>query len=333
MSSIAIVSETVYEAESPFVDLSPWLDGNVEPVVPTVGEICGGKHLFYRYAINEIHGEPSVGKTNVLLACARSVLHKGESVIYIDPEDTAGRIVSRAIALGIKREALRDRFHYLQGPTPESIALASAWAEATKPQLVVLDGVAEMLAADNRDENIAKDYLSFIHERIRPFAGAGAAVVLADHVVKAQDNRGRWARGTGAKQGCYDGASYEVILGQAYAPAEAGFVRLKISKDRHGGVGPFGQIVAELHFSPNSNGGTLAEWREPTEGKSFRPTAIMDKITDFLRTHKQGNKTQLRRLGKAQYVDEAIELLEADKVIARNKQGNANVYTLLEQTQ
>jgi hypothetical protein len=333
MSSLMIASETLYEAKSPFVDLSPWLDGEITPVVPTIGQAWEGRHLFYAEAINEIHGEPSVGKTNVLLVCAGSVLQSGGSVLYIDPEDTAGRIVSRAIALGIDRDSLRERFHYLQAPTADNIAKAQAWGEATAPQLVIIDGVAEMLAADNRDENLAKDYLSFIAERIRPFARAGAAVVVADHVVKSKESRGRWSRGTGAKQGCYDGISYEVVLGEAYAPNKTGFIQLKISKDRHGGVGPLGKTVAELHFSPSGGGSTSAVWLQPTEAGSFRPTAIMDKIVSYLSTHGEANKTQLRSLGKSQYVDDAITLLKKDEAITHQKRGNADVYTLLAKEQ
>ena len=53
--------------QSPFVDISTYLDGDCELVKPTVAEVLPERCLFYAGAINEVHGEPSVGKTNILL--------------------------------------------------------------------------------------------------------------------------------------------------------------------------------------------------------------------------------------------------------------------------
>ena len=91
--------------QSPFVDISAYLDGDCELVKPTVAEVLPERCLFYAGAINEVHGEPSVGKTNILLAAAGAVLEKGGKVFYLDPEDSPARIIPRALSLGISREA------------------------------------------------------------------------------------------------------------------------------------------------------------------------------------------------------------------------------------
>ena len=108
-----------------------------------------------------------------------------------------------------------------------------------------------------------------------------SAVLISDHVTKSTETRGRWARGSSAKLGRYDGASYSAELVQAYSPTVAGKVRLRVSKDRNGGIGVAGQIVAEINFTP-LEGTTHVAFQEPVEGKPFKPTAIMAKICEHL---------------------------------------------------
>lgn len=321
-------SFTPEKPESIFSDLAPYLDGVAEPIVPTVGEIWPGRCLFYARAVNEIHGEPSVGKTNILLSAAGCVLEAGGCVVFIDPEDHPQRIVARALALGIDREALRERFFYLHDPDGETIAKAQQWAARHLPALVILDGLAESLAREGRDENNAADILVFFRDYLRPFADADAAVVVADHVVKSKDHQGRWARGSGAKLGFYNGVSYEAALGEAYTPSQAGFVRLKVSKDRNGGVGALGAVVAELRFAPGPDGNTITTWQWPPEPGDFRPTAIMTKIVSHLRTYGTASKRDLRGLGKHAWADAAVEILLDEGTITVRKEGQKSVFAL-----
>ncbi len=327
---IALDEET-FEPETPesiFADLGPYLDGLAEPIVPTVAQIWPGRCLFYAGAVNEIHGEPSVGKTNILLAAAGCVLEAGGCVLFIDPEDHPQRIVARLLALGIDREDIRARFYYLHDPDDVAVAKAQQWADIHAPALVILDGLAESLAREGKDENSVGDVLTFFRERIRPFADAGAAVVVADHVVKSNEGRGRWARGSGAKLGHYNGASYETTLGESYTPTKPGFVRLKVSKDRNGGAGPMGATVAELHFAPNPQGGTITLWKSPPEPGDFRPTAIIEKILAHLRTYGTATKRDLRGLGKHSYADAAVEILLKEGAIVVRGEGQKKVFAL-----
>jgi hypothetical protein len=327
---IALDEET-FEPETPesiFADLGPYLDGVAEPIVPTVAEIWPGRCLFYAGAVNEIHGEPSVGKTNILLVAAGCVLEAGGCVLFIDPEDHPQRIVARLLALGIDREAIRKRFHYLHDPDDVAIAKAQQWADIHAPALVILDGLAESLAREGKDENSVGDVLTFFRERIRPFADAGSAVVVADHVVKSNEGRGRWARGSGAKLGHYNGVSYEATLGESYTPTKAGFVRLKVSKDRNGGVGPMGATVAELHFAPNPQGGTITLWKSPPEPGDFKPSHLMEKVKEHLRLYGEANKTELLKVGNHQWADEAIKQLLKDGAITMRAVGQRKIFSL-----
>lgn len=318
--------------KSLFIDLTQYLDGKIEMPKPTLAEVMPGKFLFYAEAVNEVHGEPAVGKSNILLAAAGKVLEAGGKVFYLDPEDIPARMVPRALALGIDREAIRQRFFYLNDVEPADYALAHEWAKQLKPEMVIVDGLAEALARDGYDENVHKDVLQFFKERIQPFTKIGSAVVIADHVTKSAESRGRWSRGSGAKIGCFHGVSYEIIPGETYTPAKAGHVRLRISKDRNGGVGPQGMVVAHLHFTPGENGMTTTDWKEPTPADEFKPTELMAKIESHLRLHVEANKTELRDLGNSDYVDKAINALMKDGRLSKQRRGNAHVYTLTLQT-
>ena len=91
-----------------------------------------------------------------------------------------------------------------------------------RPELVILDGLAEALAAEGLNEDKVAEVLSFFRRRLRPFAELGTAVLVSDHVSKSTENRGRWPRGSGAKLGRYDGVSYAAELAMPYSPAQAG---------------------------------------------------------------------------------------------------------------
>lgn len=307
-----------------FIDLAPYLDGTHEQELPTVGATWSNHFLFYAGRLNEIHAEPATGKTNILLVAAMAVLKAGGAVLYIDPEDTPGGIVTRLLLLRASADDIRERFNYLHNPDPKNIKEAQAWAKKHKPEIVILDGLAESIATQGLNEDKAGDVLAFFRENLRPFTESGAAVVIADHVSKSTEGRGQFARGSGAKAGRYDGVSYEIVVGEAYTPYIEGYVKLKIQKDRNGGVGPRGKIVAELHFTPGTDGTTITEFREPAEkpvGQAFMPTTIMDKIINELADGKVLGKRELRKFGKAQYADRALDILQEEGRITRIKEG------------
>ncbi len=314
-----------------FVDLGPYLDGTAHQEIPTVAEVWPEFCLFYSGRLNELHAEPGVGKTNILMAACISVLDDGGTVLYIDPEDTPGGFATRMRLLGADPQDIRTRVFYLHNPDPAAIKAAQAWAREHSPTIVVLDGLAESMAAVNANEDKSQDVLPFFRETLRPFAEGGAAVAIADHVPKSRDKHSQFARGSGAKAGRYDGVSYSVECGTQYAPGQAGFVKLRVAKDRNGGVGPRGKVVAELHFNPSGPGTTAIEFRPPQGTGPFRPTAIMDKIRQRLAGDRTATKRELRAVGgKARYVDLAIDLLMQGGELVMTPQGTSHVYSLAE---
>jgi len=111
----------------PFVDLSVFLSGEFIPERPSVAEALPGRFLFYAGRLNEIHGEPGQGKTNVAIAAMNLVLAAGGSVLYIDPEDTPGGFVKRALGLGGDAAAIGERVKYLHNPTVRWPRFSDHW--------------------------------------------------------------------------------------------------------------------------------------------------------------------------------------------------------------
>jgi hypothetical protein len=318
------------EGSSLFIDLKPFIENGCEPEVPTIADVGLANCLLYAGRMNEIHGEPGTGKSNLAIATSIAVMKAGGGVLYIDPEDTPAGFTRRSLQFGAAPDDLIHRCHYLHNPAPEDIAAAQRWAAANRPALVVLDGMAESMASEGLVEDKAGDVLQFFRERLRPFAEkAGAAVLVSDHVSKSSEERGRWARGSGAKLGRYDGVSYNIGLIEAYAPGHAGAVKLTVAKDRNGGVGRVGQTVAEIHFTPEGDNRTLVSFRMP-EGQAgpFRPTAIMQKILTYLREHNEATARDLRTLGKSQAVDLACQLLQEEGSILLTRNGKRHLFTL-----
>jgi hypothetical protein len=321
-----LLSATTETNEPPFVDFEEFLTGTIEIEKPTVGKIWPGAFLFYRGRLNEIHAEPACGKTNVIIATCVQVIHDGGTVVYIDPEDNPRGFIARLLSMGAEPDDIRERIKYLHNPTPEEIDSAAQWSQKNPVQLVVLDGCAEAMAAVGANEDLAMDVLGFFRRYLRPFADAGAAVVVADHVTKNSESRGRWMRGSGAKLGRYDGAVYELVPGEPFTPTKAGFVKMRISKDRCGGAGSFGSIVTEVHFTPGAKG-TIVDFRPSADRGEFRPTQIIEKILKKLELGTAGTN-ELRSLGKSQYVDKAIELLISEGQITKKTEGQKHVFSL-----
>lgn len=215
-----------------------------------------GKGLLYAGKMHAFVAEPSTGKSWLALQAAIEVLGWGGSVVYLDFEDTFRGIRRRLSALGLDAGDL-ERFRYV-APSgglggPELRQLFDL-VDTLEPELVVIDGVAEALARDGYDEDRNRDVVEWTEKLPRPLSKMGPAVVMIDHVSKKKDERGRGGRGAGHKLAAVDGAVYTVTLAKAFSRETTGAVRLRIDKDRPGGVGGIGEEAAVVNLKPTDHG-------------------------------------------------------------------------------
>lgn len=300
-----------------FADLATVFAGDLSPEQPAVAETLPGKFLLYAGRLNEQHGEPATGKTNIALILCIRELTAGHTVLFLDPEDNAYGICRKLLAFGADPAMVIERFKYCQNPARDEYLTLQVWADRNKPALVVLDGLADAISGDGLDEDKAGDFLTFCRNRLRPFAACGAAVLVSDHVTKSTENR-RYSRGTGAKLGRYDGVVFELDLARAYSPTSPGCVELKIAKDRNGGVGKQGDVAVAIEFSPRGDGTTAFSFCEKAAYQSApEPTWYMQAISEYLEITEDAGHADVRKaIGKkAEYVDKAIAALETQGFI------------------
>lgn len=319
------------------VDLGPILRGETPDVVPFWLHRNDGHALLYPGKLHDLHGEPSHGKTWVALAAVRHVLESGGAAVYVDFEDTPRGIVGRLIALGVDTELVGDttRFRYVRpasGLGPAELAQLHAVIAELSPDLVVIDGVANALAADGYDENSNPDVVQWAVTVPRPIAAMGGAVVMLDHVTRDPQGRTRGARGAGAKLAIIDGVSYEVRLGAAFSRRREGFAKIIIAKDREGAVGSIGETVAHARIVPRDDGARVGLWLEPppvTEKGEFKPTGLMARISHHLRDAgtPQGSALIFDIVhGKQAHKRQALALLVFEGFVEEVKEGRRTLY-------
>lgn len=289
-----------------FEDLTQLASGVELPPTPTVFQREDGQGLFYRGAVNDLHGEPGCGKSMIAQIAAAQELRQGHDVIYIDYEDSARNVVKRLLLLGVTGEAIVAHFLYVRpSDKPSSPTSLDGWREtlqyADTATLAIVDGVTSCLAYAGLDSNSGDDIAAWYNTMPRPISACGPAVVLIDHVVKSKDNRGRYAGGSMQKLALIDGISYSVDMTKPVGKGVRGTIVIKSGKDRISEI--------EEHCAVNwSNGSHLREAARieinstdpklmrvtiarpnmmPSDDRQakrddFRPTGLMERISRML---------------------------------------------------
>lgn len=97
-----------------FEDLAQLASGIELPPTPTVFQREDGQGLFYRGAVNDLHGEPGCGKSMIAQIATAQELKNNRDVIYIDYEDSARNVVKRLLLLGVTGEQIISHLHYVR---------------------------------------------------------------------------------------------------------------------------------------------------------------------------------------------------------------------------
>ncbi len=315
------------------------LAGTIERPSPTIGRRADGPGLFYRGRVNGVAGASNAGKSwTGFYTCAQEMA-AGEHVVYVDLEDDDHGAVTRLLDLGTDPEAIRGRFHYVRPAEAFGLLAAARFAQLldqVAPSVVVIDSTGESLALEgakpNDDDDVARWF------RRMPTAIArrcGAAVVVLDHVTKAEDG-GLWPIGSQRKRAAITGAQYMQVNVKPFDRTTTGYSKLVCAKDRHGNYHQ-SQTVALLHVAPGEDGVRL-ELRAPAEtGASgvgtWKPTAIMENISRTLED--AGEALSFRGIdervsGKADHKRAALRALaEAGHIVVTDGARNAKLHTFV----
>jgi hypothetical protein len=264
------------------------LSGSIERLQPTVGALAGGGCLFYVGKVNGVAGASGSGKSwTALTTCAQEIA-AGHHVIYIDFEDDAAGIVGRLLDVGAEPKEVLERFHYVHPDESYSVFAREKLLRQVadlRPTFVVIDSTGESMALDGAKPNDDDDTARWFRSLPAPIARRGPAVVVLDHVVKADDG-GDWPIGSQRKRAAISGAQYMQSTVKPFARDQAGSARLTCAKDRHGAYRAK-QIVAELLVDPRDGFGVDVTLAAPAAGEqappqSFRPTFLMERVSVYL---------------------------------------------------
>lgn len=214
-------------------------EGPVKPPVPEFGERVDGVGIFYRGMVNGLIGDPESGKTWIALTAAADVLFTTGSVLLVDLDHNGpAATISRLRNFGVPAETLTDptRFRYTEAEDATAINGIVNDAKAWRPDFVVIDSVGELLPMYGANSNSADDFTRVHSAAIKPFAAAGAGVVLIDHQAKGSDSRSFGATGTAAKKRAISGTMLRVTVETPFTPGQGGAAEITLVKDRHGGL-------------------------------------------------------------------------------------------------
>lgn len=311
--------------------------GEVVQTLPTLGLRRDGLGLLYPGAVHSIAGEPGTGKSWFAQIILAAELTAGWPSLYVDFEDRAETLVPRLIDLGVPPEAIARHLRYVR---PDIGLTAATWgqlaAAADGCRVATIDGVTEAMTlhglALTDNEDVAK-WLALLPRRL---ADEGPAVLQIDHVTKNTEGRGRWALGGGHKLAGISGAAYTLVAVEALARGRKGKAKVVIAKDRHGGVGPVGHTAADLILDA-TQAGRLYGWldvpapEETAEG-GFRPTHLMERISEWLEDNPQATGRQVMTAvrGNTDAKRAALDVLISEGwVMAEDGARGARLHTVL----
>lgn len=329
---------------------SALLHGIPPEVEPTVLRRMDGPALLYQGKVSSIAGPPESAKGWFALAACRQEILNNEHVVYVDFEDSPDTVIRRLLQLGIPEEHIGAFFHLVNpierfdAKDPNTGGVFFHMLADTEPTLVILDGLTQALSNNELDDNKNTDVVQWFRELPRKIitATAGnAAVLIVDHVTKADDAAKRYALGAGQKLAALDGSQFKAKMIKPFSPGKSGRMEIFVTKDRPGNVRSHawgdsvesGQHIASMELESVEGPdhfvklrlwpGGVAHLRETADKQIVSPR-MMDDIMAVMVAPGQTmlNRSQLYRLLRGSNQAKVIalnELLKDSKIIERKE--------------
>jgi hypothetical protein len=273
--------------------------------------------LFYLGKRHVLSGEPEAGKSTLLLAAAGDELKVGRGIVWVDDDDMGpAAVLERLRNFGVGDETISRLFAYVQPEEAlgeDGLSYLLALIDQRDVRLVVFDTFDAALTLHGFNPNDTTDIERFWTRVVNPLCKAGVAVVLADHVTKNADSRGKWSIGSQRKA---SGAAVHIGMRaiELFGRGRTGRAKLSVHKDRPGFLSRPSAGVFVVASEPESGD---CSWQiEPDHSKSeageFRPTVLMEKVSNYLelpggpRTRKD---VEANVSGRGEYIRLAIDTL------------------------
>jgi hypothetical protein len=322
-----------YQSSCQPIDLTPYLNGDIKPVQPTLGRRSDGVCLLYRGKMHALVGESEAGKTWLALLWCADEIRAGHDVLFIDCEDDPEGITERLLALGLTAEQILEHFSYIRPET--MLDMNELTRRAARCTLTILDGITEAMfmasgSTESRDWNMG--WVAFLTGTLRPIAATGTALGMIDHPNRADGKEpARHASGAGHKLRGLNGAQYILHSTEPCGRGLQGSVKVYVTKDRKGHLRQHGMFIggrvqmtqiATMTVDDRSETGsrTIVTLDPPVAGE-FRPTTLMAWISQAAASEPDGtwlskNKLAGQVTGTKAYLLKAIDLLAAEGYLA-----------------
>ena len=329
----------VVGGDNPFEALRVPLTGDVDLTpTPTLLETESGWALIYAGKVMAIYSEPGVGKSFLMVRLIQETILRGGRCLYLDYEDRAKSLEERAKTVGLELATYGDDVAYFNDgliETPNGVETAMAWLESVpnpENNAVIIDtATAAGCPADGAD--VLPWYRQFVH----PWRARDWAVEVLDHLPKRRKDRPRGPIGSFNKLAQITGAAL-MLDGTPWTKRQSGRVYVYNEKDRPSDLaGGVGHCVAALD-------GT---WAEIDGERTFRLRILDGDCAESSNTESPINRKVLEALaesepdgiktipalrsavgGKGTSVDSAALTLVKMGIVALDKVGNANRYSI-----
>lgn len=333
------------------VDVTAVLNGEHRQVVPELGRRSDGIRILYPGKEHAIASEPECGKTWWVMLQVKSVLEEGGCVVYIDFEDDEGTIVGRLMSLGIDHGLLKpDRFRYVRPDVrpPAGVVARLCTFGDDFAQLVILDGMTEGLGLMNLSALEQEAIVEWRKTFVKPAMRLGAATLTTDHVVKAADNRGRYAIGAQHKLAGLNGVMFTMTAYKPFGQGLDGISTVWITKDRNGGLRRQGKQaegiteIGALHgecssgrnewsFRPPFERATAAGVVERYPGLDKKFHSFVKPVLEYIRANQNHSYTTIREnvKGSNAAIGTVLRWLTDKQALAtQSGQGGGRLYAL-----
>ena len=229
--------------------------------------------------------------------------------------------------LGLTPEEIRTHVAYIGPDEPYHPFLSDTGRDLTEhldtwqPELVVLDGVNAAMTLQGLDLVSNKDATTFAQQILKPLTKNGAAVVYVDHTPKSKDNETAGGIGAQAKRAMTTGCAIRVEVRKAFGKGQDGTFTLRVDKDRQGDVrgaslpSQTGHWAGTAHLTSNADGTVEIVIESPqhrtehVKDETFRPTQLMQRVSDFLASTPDGSSQRAITdgvRGKESYIRDAL---------------------------